>query len=259
MSQIASNATAPATRALYVAWQDQKSRRYFPVGRLTYRGAGASPAFTFCYLHGVQEAKQSGFAGFPEFPDERRTYRSNTLFSTFSNRLMARSRPDFGMYVNRLGLPTSADPLDILARSGGRRATDDIELFHAPHQAADGCYETYFLVHGIRYLPEACHNRIASLKQQETLLLMADFQNPHDEMALALRSLDRFIVGYLPRYLCPDSWTLIQECSQIEIDVQQVNMPPAPLQQRLLCRMKSCWPQGFTPFSTAEFTPFDAT
>lgn len=201
-------------------------------------------------------AQKEGFSSFLAFPDQNEVYRGNDLFPLFANRLMPRSRPDFSTYVQRLDLdPEDVDDFEILARSGGRRMTDSFELFPLPLVREDGCYVTHFLAHGIRYLNEVSHKRISELSPGEKLLMVADFQNPYDPSALPLRTEDRIFVGYIPRYLLPDAWKLQETCEYIDIFIEQVNQPPAPIQQRLLCRMESCWPTGFKPYCTDEFRP----
>src|SRR5206468_3136724 len=177
-------------------------------------------------------------------------YLSATLFPLFENRLMPRSRPDFDEYVQRLDLdPAKSDDLEILARSGGRRITDSLEMFPVPDLERAGCYVTYFLVHGVRYLSDESHRRISRLASLNRLYLQWDFQNEADSSALSLRTTDRILVGYVPRYLLPDAFKLMQECpDQPVISVAQVNPPPAPIQQRLLCRMEACWPVDFKPY-----------
>jgi len=90
------------------------------------------------------------------------------------------------------------------------------------------------------------------------LALMADFCNETDPFAVALRTVDgdRMLVGYVPRYLAYDIWELLKGCSPeyMEVVVEQVNAD-APQQQRLLCRMNSCWPEGFQPCATEGFQP----
>jgi len=41
----------------------------------------------------------------------------------------------------------------------------------------------------------------------------------------------------------------------LHVTVEQVNPSPAPLQQRLLCCLRSCWPSDFVPFDVATFHP----
>ena len=63
------------------------------------------------------------------FPQLHRDYRSSALFYQFQNRVMKPNRPDFADHVQRLGLPESADPFEMLSVSGGYRVTDDYEVF----------------------------------------------------------------------------------------------------------------------------------
>lgn len=244
-------------RRLFVAWQDQASRMYFPVGELTF--SHHSPKYTFCYLSGALDAKKHGFKEFFEFPDLNTSYHSNMLFSVFSNRLMPKNRPDFANYVHRLGLDPEATEFDILTRSGGRRSTDSLELFTAPVRDSEGCYETYFMLHGVRYVPIESQLSILTLSPGDELKLMSDFQNNADGQALALRTNDRHIVGYVPRYLLDDSWTLANQCNWIEVTVSRVNLPPSPIQQRMLCKLRACWPTDYTPCATGEYEPLCGT
>ena len=84
---------------------------------------------------------------------------------------------------------------------------------------------------------------------------MCDVQNLVDPSAIALRTTDLQIVGYMPSYLVEDAHMLQQTCAFWEVYVDRVNPPPAPLQQRLLCRLESCWPDGFVPYSTERYQP----
>lgn len=252
-------------QALFVAWQQPKSRRYFPVGRLGLAAnadSGGVARYEFAYIKGAHNAAKEGFQPFLAFPDLNRVYRSEDLFPFFANRVMPRSRPDFADGVARLGLdPPTADDMAILARNGGVRATDSIELFPVPVlDTATACYQTWFLAHGLRYLPDSAHERIAMLVRGNRLFILPDVQNPVDSRALALRSDDQIIVGYVPRYLLEDAWQLLEKCGWdvVEVFVDKVNLPPAPLQQRLLCRMKSCWPDGFVPFAGPTYQPIKA-
>ena len=87
---------------------------------------------------------------------------------------------------------------------------------------------------------------------------MADLLNESDPQAVALRPAagDRFIIGYVPRYLARNVWKIMQGCSPdfIKVAVERVNKD-APLQQRLLCRMNACWPEGFRPCDDEAFRP----
>lgn len=240
-------------KSLFVAWQDQETREYLPVGKLVF--SELSPAYCFYYLQGVQKALDRGFSLFSEFEDKNQMYYSNSLFSVFANRVMNKSRPDYKKYLHRLGLSANATDFEILARSGGRRSTDSIELYVEPYRDENDCFASHFLVHGVQYLPVESQRRTEKLLPDEELLLMWDLQNTADRTALALRTIDRYIVGYLPRYLLGDSWALLGECGWLSIRVSHVNQSPAPIQQRLLCELQACWPDNFEPCSDEQYRP----
>lgn len=243
-------------QVLFVAWQDPTHRRFWPIARLVSLPPG-DRRFEFCYIRGVNRAQEQGFRPFLAFPELHQVYRSRELFPLFANRLMSPSRMDYPQYIERLGLePENSMPLEVLARSGGARTTDSIELFPLPvfHEEFHR-YRTYFLAHAIRYLPAASHERILQLETNEKLLLMGDCQNPVDPQAIALRTEDRVIVGYVPGYLLQDAWALVENCGRLEIRVSRVNPPPAPLQHRLLCRLDACWPDDFQPFFESRYEP----
>ena len=114
-------------RSLFVIWQDDETRRWHPVGRLTKQdgefrleytnGAKASPSFT-------------PFAGMRELD---RVYCSDVMFPLFSNRIIAASRPEYPRVMGWLGLNEEwTDGFEVLARSGGKRKTDSLRLVPKP-------------------------------------------------------------------------------------------------------------------------------
>lgn len=245
-------------RTLFLAWQDPLARRWFPVGRLDYSGA----LYSFVYTKGAAQAHiEAGFQPLASFPDLHRFYVSEQLFPLFSNRLLPRSRPDYREYLQWLSVAESeSDPVSILARSGGGRVTDTLEVFPCPEKNSQGEYEVHFLVHGLAHMPLASADRAMQLKPNEPLLAMRDFQNPKDPDAIALRTAeeserDTYLIGYCPRYLRADLLQLLKSGLSPKITVERVNPPPAPIQLRVLCRSVTHWPDGFRPFSTEEYSP----
>ena len=85
--------------------------------------------------------------------------------------------------------------------------------------------------------------------------MAADFQNEADPNALSLRTADNYLVGYLPAYLTGDVGHLRERCESMVVEVDRVNGPPAEAHHRLLVCVKACWPDGFEPYSGAEFQP----
>jgi hypothetical protein len=245
-------------QALYVTWQDQTTKRYHSVGRLVSGLSPDKPDFEFCYLGGVNGAIKAGFQTFLSFEDVNVVYRSDTLFPMFQNRLMPPGRAEYRQFLQSLAIDAeNPDPMSILIHSGGGRATDSLEMFAVPKLLTKGLpYKTHFLAHGIRYLLPVSLDRIERLKADERLYFMHDCQNAADPYALALRTEDRMIVGYMPRYMLGDAFKLLGSCQKVELYVARVNSEPhAPLQQRLLCRLEACWPQDFAAFDSDEYRP----
>jgi hypothetical protein len=240
--------------ALYVAWRNQADlhQGWGPVGRLEHE----ERIYRFYYTHGARTLQ--GFQPFPEMPDLEEVYESDDLFPLFANRLLGKHRPEYEQFLSWGGFSTLAppDPIVILGVTEGKKATDSIEVFPCPTQV-DGCYVNKFFVHGMRWMNTEVPKRAAELRPDERLFLMFDLQNPYDPSAVAIRTdEDRMMLGYVPRYLAAELGELFHKCdtSLIQLFVEQVN-PDAPLQQRLLCRMRACWPEGFAPCSRKEFQP----
>ena len=244
---------------LFVSWRSPSTRSIHPVGRLKFV---ADPKYyeyhyEYRYIRSARRAAKEGFTPFPDFPKLENVYRDKELFPMFSNRSMSDNRPGFASFLEALGLSAeSANPMAILARTGGRRVTDQIELFPEPSLEADGCYVTHCLLRSIRYMPQpGTDERIAKLKVEEQLYWMPDPQNPVDPYAVAVRTIDNYMVGYVPSYLTADLRLLKAECPDVKLFVSRVNHPPAEAHHRLLVKIVSCRPPGFQPFQTDDYLP----
>ncbi len=246
-------------KTLFLAWQDPTTQRWLPIGRLTYD----ERTYRFVYTRGAKVAvDECGFRLLEEFSALTEAYESDELFPLFSNRLPSRSRSDYGQFVEWLNVPKdSDDPIALLSRSGGRRMTDFFEVFPHPEPDPEGRYHIHFFAHGLRHLPKESIDRIRRLGKDERLLIVLDFQNPHDPQALMLRTNDtfpgdRYFVGFCPRYLLDDAFAILLSCGDSpEVRVERVNPPPAPLQLRLLCNMTACWPDEFRPCAGEMYQP----
>jgi hypothetical protein len=188
------------------------------------------------------------------------TYRSRELFPLLSNRLLSKNRPEYRDFLGWLNLRENEDdPLVLLARTGGFRATDSLMVFGCPEPIMDN-YHVHFFSHGIRYLPEFAIKKANDLVPGNRLYLMPDPQNPVDSFAIALRTDDpAAIVGYCPRFLAQDFNRLLSagtlNANNIIVKVEKVN-PDAPVQFRLLCNLTAPWPTGFRPYSAEpSFAP----
>ena len=241
-------------KSLFLAWQDPNARTWFPVGRLTHEHG----LYRFSYLQGALEAReQAGFEPILSFPQFDYRYVSSDLFPLFANRLLRPSRPEYKDFIQWLNIPEHQDdPIALLARSGGKRKTDNFEVFPCPEQEADGNYHIHFFTHGLRHFPEAEQQHVQTLPPDTPLWLMHDLQNPFDSRALVLRTADRHQVGYCPRYLAQDLYELVSKFpEQVKAKVERVNPSPTPLQFRLLCNLTAPWLEGFEPFSSPSYHP----
>ena len=238
---------------LFVAWHDPASGRWYPVGRLVVEGGRYQFSYTQGALHAMND---TGFAPFPSFPDVSALYVSDRLFPLFSNRVLSPSRPDYPEFVQWVSPTLGADdPIALLARSGGLRETDTLELFRYPERDNSGNYHIHFFAHGLRHFPRSSIERVDTLKPGDDLLVLHDLQNAHDPRALMLRTSEQtkndiHLLGFIPRYLVDDLIALLnRNPNGVQVKVERLNPSPAPLQFRLLCSITARWHAGFRPFS----------
>jgi hypothetical protein len=238
---------------LFVAWQDPSSRSWIPVGRLTYQNG----RYAFAYTRGAQDAKTSkNFRPFGRMTDLGVVYVSKELFPLFANRVLNESRPEYPDYLRWLGLPhQESNELEVLARSGGLRATDTLEVFPCPEPTGDQEYVVYFFSRGIRHLLPENQARIPTLKVGQRLFLMKDVQNSFDPSAILMRTADPVAnVGYCPQYFSQEFTGLLDVvgCDNVSVTVERVNAD-APMQFKLLCKLTAPWPKNFRPCSMDQF------
>ncbi len=247
---------------LFLAWQDPgTSRRWYPIGRLTETDG----CYQFVYTQGAFEAQQAGFCPLPSFPDLNATYESTQLFPLFSNRVLSPTRPDYAEFAEWLSLPAGEDnPFALLARSGGKRATDTLAVFPCPEKDAEGLYHIHLFIHGLSHMTPGAITRAETLVPGEMLLVMPDIQNPKEPQALMVRTAEMFpgdlsLLGYFPQYLIDDLAHLLKTSDDqpgaIKVVVERVNPVPAPVQFRLLCCVSMKWPEGFRPFASPSYQP----
>lgn len=189
-------AVGTGARRLLVTRQDPVGRTYHEVGILTQEEGGG---YAFDYVPRAQ--RPAGFAPLPGLPDDQGTSRSETLFAAFSQRLMSPRRPDYAESMEALGLADVVAPIEILARSGGRRAGDLLELVEIPPVGPRGEVELTFLVHGVRYRGEEAADLIDHLGPGDELGLAREPDNVHDPQAIVVLS-DGTPLGYVPMPLC---------------------------------------------------------
>jgi hypothetical protein len=237
---------------LYVSWRAPEGTIH-PIGLLIRRCDGDGERFVFSYLKLAEQLP--GFRRLPGLPDLHHRYESPVLFPVFANRVMPRSRPDFDQLAQRVDLSGEADPFVVMARSGGVRQTDRIEVFSAPVHTDDERSSCLFFARGIRHVAGAAAV-VDELAPGDELVLAADSENPFNGRALLLLINDRRAVGYVPDYLVEHIHELT-DLNRVEprITVEHVNDAAAAPHLRLLCRLDAPWPAGYEAFSDARFRP----
>ncbi|EKB5401544.1 HIRAN domain-containing protein [Salmonella enterica] len=221
------------TNSVYVAWQAPDTRDWHVVGNLQERNSG----YVFKYTKGA--LKSTKFTKFSGMTDVRETYVSEELFPLFKNRLLSPRRPEYPSFIKWLGFEEdSVNPIDILARSGGLRSTDQLQIFKKIEVDSEGKFEHFFFLHGLSYLNSMANDRVSELKPGQVLRLCLDLQNEYDGDAVVVRA-DKpaEIVGYCPRYLSNDiKKMLLNDSKSITLTVEKIS-DDAPHNYRLLCKL----------------------
>lgn len=245
-----STAAPPGSRCLFVEteFRDGVVR---PVGRLTVAEVQAGArSYEFVYLGGA--GASAGFEPFPAFPDLDRVYRSHTLFPFFANRLMGARRSDYAQYLVGLNLGSDADDFDVLARSGGPRATDRIELFQAPTRDSDGFATCTFFVSQLRAIASSV---LATDDWQPGEQLVVERDQAHERVTISRHggaSLG-FVPSFAARYV--DGALASCDANTISLTVKHVDRSAAGQPVRLLVEFRCCWTDAEWPFGHRDFMP----
>jgi hypothetical protein len=227
-----------------------------PVAELLSARPPEESRYEFGYLEGVRRALALGFQPFLAFPHLHRRYTGSELFPFFRNRVLPSTRPDYVDYVEALGLSVeTANVVDLLGRSEGRRRTDRIEtVLAAERDSQTGRYVTCFLLRGVRHVAnaEAVIGRLRTDSELDAVLEPTNERNPR---ARQLR-FEGEVVGYVADYLLADLDALDAVAASPRFVVARVNPPPRPAHHRVLVRVDAAWPVGFEPFDDPAFAPY---
>lgn len=236
--------------SVFLAWQDYNTRKWHVVGLLEMRESD----FLFNYTVGATSSNY--FTPFSGMEDLKKTYISKEIFPLFKNRLISSKRPEYPDFIKWLGLDDAATPIDVLARSGGARATDKLQMFKAIETKSDGSFEHYFFSHGLAHLQNTALDRVSKLKTNDKLYLALDNQNEHDVDAVLIRTAKPAeIVGYCPRYISSAISGLLQYDSKC-VSIFVESLPEeAPASYRLMCRLEGHIPnEYYASFQTPEYS-----
>jgi len=183
---------------LLVIWSAPSDGGRHVVGHLARRRAGSM--FHFWYEDDLSAAVSKGFTFLPAFPEHRRIdapYEARYLFATFADRVPSAQRADAARMLASWGVEHPDDQFEVLAKSGGLRATDRIEL--AEYRGADDplVEPLEFRVAGMKHVSPDSRG---ALVVGAMLGFEREPSNPHDPSAtIVARTADGIRAGYVPR------------------------------------------------------------
>jgi hypothetical protein len=218
-----------AGRSLLLVWQEPASRKFLRVARFSQLSDGR-----FAFEYDESAAALPSFYPLAEFPDFKRTYIAGTLPAFFANRIMSHDRPSYGQYLDWLGLEPGADtPMELLARTGGGRATDTFHLVDAP-MVGDRMSSRFF-VSGVRHI-EGAAERLRLVNVGDELKVRPEPQNPVDPRALLIDVESGDAVGWVPNWLLDEVHRFLDSGHNVHIVVERLNLD-APDHLKLLARI----------------------
>jgi len=220
-------------RRLILVWQNPDSRQFVRIGHLDELVDGR---YAFGYCEDIDSI--SDFHPLVQFPDTSVPYVSDSLPAFFGNRLMSRHRASYHRYLDALGLDSSVStPMEVLARTGGPRATDTFHLVDDFREDAEGRVVGRFLASGVRHVANSGDN-LSRLVAGTGLRLVAEPDNPRNARAQLVCVDGGAPVGYVPDWLLDDLEDLRSRASRFEVIAEQVS-PDAEPHLRLLCRIEA--------------------
>lgn len=224
-----------SNKSVYLAYRtDSPEKSWHVVGLLSY--IEETRSFLFQYTRGA--LKNSKFPPFHGMLDLYKKYLLAELPPLFQNRILYAKRPEFAQLMDWLGLQKDANPIDILALSGGHRITDSLHTFGKVEIDENNRFQHSFFIHGLAYSTPSTCNHLSHLKKGDKLYCCLDKQNDIDHNAVLIRTESPyFMLGYVPRYLAkPVAQLLSTKPNSFELRVQAIN-ELAPLHYRLQCHM----------------------
>ena len=217
-------------RRLRLVWEQPETHRFVEVGQLTE--LADQGRYSFQYSPGIQDL---GLVPLTEFPEFSATYVSEWLPAFFLNRVMSARRPSYYAYLSWLGLSGSTEPMEILARTGGGRATDDFHVLDT-FDVQNGHRVGWFPASGIARI-DGASGRVVDLRAGDELAIVDQVRDARNHRTMLLSAPDGAPVGYVPDWLV-DEVDQMRQTGPVTIFVEQVNLD-APDHLKLLCRLEA--------------------
>lgn len=205
---------------LWLIWQNIETRQRYHVGRLLHQDGVYTFSYeTSGYRRKLAEAMENGYRPHLAFPDTHRVYTSNKLFGPFARRLPDPRRPDYQIVLQELGLPLDSTEMDVLRATGGILATDSYE-FVSPIIVEGNCFDLDFFVAGWRYYDG--ESAIEQLQRGDVVDLSLDPENPEDNKAVLVMSVNGEKLGYIPAFYSGWMFEIIQKKCRYQASIEGI-------------------------------------
>lgn len=222
--------SAPDVRALLLVWQHPSTRRFIKVARLEALNEG----YRFEYL---KESKDPDFEPLHSFPELDQIYVTRQLPAFFQNRVMSRKRRSYEQYANWLGIDPDVDaPVEVLARTGGGRATDTFHVVEEPMVRPGQKTVIRFFASGLSHV-EGALGRLLVVRRGDQLTIRPEPDNPVNGRALLIDASAGESVGWVPDWLLDEVHELMTG-EEFKLCVERVNFD-APWHLKLLCHLEA--------------------
>ena len=209
---------------LLVVWQDEVSRLFYNIGTLSHYNDYYE--FTYTSIDSgprkLGDALKHGYMIHPAFPDIDKTYRSNTLFPAFDQRIPSPDRADFETILDDLDLEKNASKMEILRETRGRIAGDPYSFEQPLRWEQDGKLHSNFFIHGMRY-QELPHEWSSWVTEKSLLKLIQEPTNPNDSNAVGIYTMDDLMLGYVPNFYSQAIASLITHGASPVVQVTHLN------------------------------------
>jgi hypothetical protein len=210
-----------------------EDRLWFPIRKMIW----SEGQYQTCFVAGVKDLIAAAPLWRHHFKPEALEVVKTTreVHCDYACRMPLDRPQEMPWHLPSLGLPAdSLDPIAFVARSGGYRETDSLDIFPEVQPDVDGSYRFYFLLRKLYLVDEAVVND----------LIEGDVIDPQDWWAIHQSTGQK--IGILPGYIRA---LAASDRQQVEIKIQQINYSTI-LQSRLLCSL-TC--RKFIPFSGTEY------
>jgi len=204
---------------LFVIWGEPAAGNRVVIGHLERSGG----LFRFWYETDLAAVKSRGFQLLPEFPEHRiaaEPYVERYLFPLFAERIPTLTRHDVKAMMAQWGVEHPDDQFEVLAKSGGIRATDRLELAEYREPDDDLARPLEFRIAGRRHIENP-----APLSVGATLALRCEPGNVADPKAVIVDR-DGKTAGYVPRQYTSLVGRLLDSGIQLDGQVQRQLVVP---------------------------------